>query len=169
KMSIEAWVYPITYTGYHEAILSKPGNYTFYLMPDGRLGCYLYGPKPQDYYVSDSIVPINQWSHIAPTYDGEKLKFYINGKPDREIPLSGQFKPCLDRIHNIEYQKFPLYFGVEDIPRVSNAIPHFWHGQLDEVRILNRVLSEGEIKCDYERRKYCPIEPSILLGQEEQE
>jgi hypothetical protein len=131
-------------------------------MADGRLSCYLYGPKPEDYYYSKTPLLPDNWSYIALIYDGEKLRFYINGKLDNEITLGGKFKPCLDRIHNIEYQKASLYFGYDPLsPGVK-----YWNGSLDEVRILSRVLLNGEIKADYERRTYARSEPRVTIGEE---
>lgn len=162
KMSIEFWVNPLTYSNY-TPVIYKPGSYGLFIMADGRLCSYLYGPKPEDYYFSTSPITCEVWSHIALTYDGNWLKFYINGELDNEIPLTGKLIPCLDRIHNVEYQKSPLYFGLDLMP----PGPNYFAGILDEVRILGRVLSKKEIKADFERRTYYPVEPLIAIGEEE--
>jgi hypothetical protein len=72
-------------------------------------------------------------------------------------------KPCLDRIHNVDYETASLYFGYEPNPLGAR----FFSGVIDEVRILARVLPDGEIKADYERRKYSSVEPQVTLGEEE--
>ena len=50
----------------------------------------------------------------------------------------------------------------------KNAVcPYFFDGIIDEVMILNKSLSAGEIKAQYERRKYTSPEPTISISKEE--
>jgi len=175
KISIEAWVNPLTATDStdYRPIISKIGNYSLYLTKDNRLACFFYGPKPEDYYFSNSPITPNVWSHLVITYDGDNIRFYLNGRLDNKIPLEGMIKPCLDRIHNVDYETAPLYFGYEPNPRFGTELtaevlaPRFFSGVIDEVRVLARVLPDGEIKADYERRKYSSVEPQVTLGEEE--
>ncbi len=164
KISIEAWVMPATLTDY-TPVIYKPGSYALYIMADGKLCTYLYGPKPENYYSSESAVKTGAWSHIALTYDNEYLRLYINGKPDNKIALTGNLISCLDRIHGMEYQKSDLYFGLDLMP----PGPNYFSGAMDEIRILNRVLPDEEIKSDYYRRQYCPAVPKVEIGQEEKQ
>ncbi|MBI4834256.1 MAG: DUF2341 domain-containing protein [Planctomycetes bacterium] len=164
KISIEAWIKPATLTDY-TPVIYKPGSYALYIMADGKLCTYIYGPRPENYYSSESAVKAGDWSHITLTYDNEYLRFYINGSPDNKIALTGDLISCLDRIHGVEYQKSDLYFGIDLMP----PGPNYFSGAMDEIRILSRVLGDGEIKADYQRRQYCPAGPTIEIGQEEAE
>ncbi|MBU5678908.1 MAG: DUF2341 domain-containing protein [Candidatus Aenigmarchaeota archaeon] len=49
----------------------------------------------------------------------------------------------------------------------TNPLMIFNPGILDEVRIYNRALSEGEIRAHYYRKKYASVEPSYVIGSEE--
>jgi len=165
KLSIEAWVNPTSFSTY-SPIICKRGQYILSLMTEGKATCYLWGPKPETYYISKNPLPLNTWTYLAVTYDGEFLRFYLNSELDSEVPLTGVIQPALDRIHNIDYRTAPLYIGHDAHPsRYSSG--RFWCGNLDEIRILKRVLSAGEIRCNYESRAYAPIEPVIILGEEE--
>ncbi len=159
NLSLEAWVYPTSYTS-HATILTKEGEYYFQVNQSGNLGCYLYGPKPETYYYSKGIVPLNQWSHIALTYDGQTIRFYINEKLDTGIEAKGAIMPCLDKVHGIDYKSSFLWLGN------YRAEPGFaWNGMLDEVRILKRTLALEEIQAGAEYRKYIPGKINIETGK----
>jgi hypothetical protein len=60
----------------------------------------LYGLEPTGYQCSNSRVKLNQWTHIAVTYDGAEIKFYINGEQDENvIRASGKIKSTTNPIH----------------------------------------------------------------------
>lgn len=163
RLSLEAWVCPtarIGAQGQYAAILSKRGMYALYLNAEGKISYYLWGPKPRDYHTSKSALPLNEWSHIAVTYNGQQVSFYLNGRLDNEVKVNGLIRPMLGRVHD---QKSPLYIGNDPNPEYSR----FFQGAIDEVRILRRILSEGEVKADYERRAYASAEPELSLGEEE--
>jgi len=159
NLSLEAWVYPTSYTS-HATILTKEGEYYFQVNRSGNLGCYLYGPKPETYYYSKGIVPLNQWSHIALTYDGQTIRFYINEELDTGIEAKGTVMPCLDRVHGVDYKNSFLWLGN------YRSEPGFaWNGMLDEIRILKRTLTLEEIKAGAEYRKYIPDKINIETGK----
>jgi hypothetical protein len=73
------------------------------------------------------------WAHIAATYDGTVARIYVNGilKATQEIFI---------RLQN---SSFPLTIGTEDLRTES---PRTFQGQIDEVRVWNRALSEQDIQ-----------------------
>ena len=73
---------------------------------------------------------VGQWTHVAVTYDGGRLKSYINGELKQDRPVSGT--------------KFNLS-GDLSIGRAFIG-ENFWKGQIDGLAIYNRALSAGEIK-----------------------
>jgi hypothetical protein len=78
-------------------------------------------------------LPINEWYHIAATYDGSLIKYYVNGCKVNELPATG------DLVQN----NLIAAIGA----RPGNAVPveHF-RGNIDEVRIWNLVRTETEIQ-----------------------
>ena len=76
---------------------------------------------------------LNRWYHVAGTYDGQYIRYYVNGCLIIENPASGQlFQNNLD----VGIGNRSLYF--QDIEQ--------FYGQIDEVRIWNVCRSENEIK-----------------------
>ncbi|MCC6461615.1 MAG: T9SS type A sorting domain-containing protein [Saprospiraceae bacterium] len=87
------------------------------------------GPgTPQSSAVNFSSDP-DGWHHIAATYSGASLLLYLDGK------LSSTLTPA-----PMTTDTLPLFFG-----RKSGAMSNYFNGQLDEVRIFNRQLSQTEI------------------------
>ena len=85
-------------------------------------------------------IPENAWTHLVVVVDraNAKTKYYFNGKLDsaQDIP--------------------PAFKGALDVKGGDLSIGSPWQpflGLLDEVKIYNRVLIEGEIKASYEKEK----------------
>lgn len=73
----------------------------------------------------------NQWYHLAATFDGSSLKAYVNG----------------DLITtNTQAQGIPTW-EPESLKIGRHAAgPWYFRGSVDEVRVYNRALTQGEIK-----------------------
>ena len=75
------------------------------------------------------------WYFITGTYDGNTMKLYLNG----DILAS-------KHVGNISFgNDKPLYFSYNNV----SSFPYYLDGVLDEVRIYNNALSEGEISLLY--------------------
>ena len=70
------------------------------------------------------------WHHVAGTYDGTQLKLYIDGGLAAMMNYEG----------SIASSTYPVNIG-----RNSQETDRLYEGSIDEVRIYNRALSEGEI------------------------
>src|SRR5262249_7873765 len=79
-----------------------------------------------------SALPLNTWSHLAETYDGSSLKLYVNGVLVSSRALTG----------SITTSGSPLRIG-------GNSVwGEYFNGLIDEVRVYNRALSQGEVQAD---------------------
>ena len=76
-------------------------------------------------------IPLDDWVHVAVTYDGATLTFYVQGIAER----------VTDRTYVFGTTTEPLIVGMNFL-----AGQHFLNGCMDELRIHNRALSEQEIK-----------------------
>jgi hypothetical protein len=143
SFTIAAWIYLESYRGWaslvtkgdkpnisNYAIQQSEPNDPLYGTIYGKLrfsGCVAFStPLPE----SATVLPLQTWHFVAVTFDGAQVRFYLNGVQDGSGSLTGPL--CTN--------DQPLYIGV-DFPLTTE----YWHGAIDELRIWNTTLSEGEI------------------------
>jgi hypothetical protein len=84
-------------------------------------------------YDGTKALPSNDFGHIAVTYDGAKMKIYVNGV----------FDTSQDRGAQNTDTATPVLIGA----RMTNGVPsELFTGVLDEVAIFNVALTEEQIK-----------------------
>ena len=142
--TLAAWVNPASHGSYDE-ILSKWGavfpvthnGYTFSIHPDGRsyVAVSSNGTDAGANVFTTTTIPLNAWTHLAGTYDGSKLRIYINGVLNNEMLYSGGVFPTLDNLS---------IGGVIGGAGVGDGIS-FFDGKIDEVMIYNRALNGSEL------------------------
>jgi len=80
---------------------------------------------------------INEWYFLAVTYDGTKIRFFINGI-------------CMDsasRSGSLQTSSIPLRFGRRG--GSSNSLNCWFAGKIDDIGIWNRALTRDEIQFLY--------------------
>ncbi|MEM9818787.1 MAG: LamG-like jellyroll fold domain-containing protein, partial [Cyanobacteria bacterium P01_D01_bin.6] len=90
----------------------------------------LSGAVGSDDWLSNGTITAGQWHHVAVTYDGSNIQFYIDGQLDSSFAKSN------------------LTFGNSDAGLLLGADlagTHF-DGVLDDARVYNRALEIGEIE-----------------------
>jgi hypothetical protein len=138
-MTLEAWVKPSAAGGWRTVLLKEGTGNMAYEM-------YSNNPdisRPAAYFTTaggtlraatgTAVLPTNAWTHLAATYDGTNMRFYVNGVLVRDVLRSG----------SILNTAGPLHIG-------GNQVwgGEFFAGLIDEVRIYNRALSAAEIGSD---------------------
>jgi hypothetical protein len=117
--------------------MKKKKNYEnkYLKLYNQRLMFYLYYTTGESTTGSGSL-PLNQWVHVAATYDGSFTKTYINGVFSVSRSATGD---VADSTAN-------MYIGRsnQEIDPLSGG-PSF-KGMIDDVRFYNRALSESEIE-----------------------
>ncbi len=86
------------------------------------------------YYITENKLTLNTWQHVALTYDGASVKFYINGI-EAGINSSGVTGTLSGAMHN---STEPISLGAR-----GGALNY--RGDMDEVRIWTRALTTTEI------------------------
>ena len=94
---------------------------------------------------------MEEWYHVAVTYDGTNQKIYVNGSLDNTE--ASAITPATTNV--------PLYIG-----RTLGLAPDNSDGFIDEVRIYNRALSAAEIQALYKSGtvKYATPSDTGLVG-----
>jgi Concanavalin A-like lectin/glucanases superfamily len=78
--TVELWVYPTSYTAQNTLFAKRVASSTttsyqgYLAATTGIIGFYQGTLYPSGY-----AVPLNQWSHVAYTYDGNNITIYVNG------------------------------------------------------------------------------------------
>jgi hypothetical protein len=150
KLTVTAWAYAYTAPDAYNTLVSRqrennghpdqfflgfglknndPANVTYKWHLSTTVG--IYGG---DCYQNKPVV--EEWVHMAGTYDGAKLRLYVNGKKICESTLTGNIPVDLDTN--------PITIGLEENGAAKNKDEEF-DGKIDEVRIYNRALSDAEI------------------------
>jgi hypothetical protein len=142
-MTIEAWVNASATSGSWRTVLMKEDltglAYSLYAH-DGaplaggtnRAAGYVRIAGGDQASRSTAALPLNTWTHLAVTYGGGTIRFYVNGVQVASRALSG----------GIAITGQPL--------RIGGNAPwgEFFSGLIDEVRVYNRALTAAEIQTD---------------------
>jgi hypothetical protein len=140
--TLSAWV---RYTGVQNdltldrwEVLEKAGAYWMNVRTNGlvRVGGFYGGCTNPAWQNLDSTRALkkNTWRHVATTYDGTRLRVYIDGRAAGSKAITG--RTCVSGQ--------PLAVGAKNAP-AKGLLEAFWDGRLDDVRIYNRALSATEI------------------------
>ncbi len=138
-LTISVWLLPIgpgsnpTWGG---IIVNKEGEYEVNRLPNGTIAWALANSDPGwTWTLTGFVAPEDVWTHIILVYDAGQVLFYANGDlvfAYGGAGLIGDFHPDEDE----------LRIGSRQFPTLDE---HF-EGRIDEVRIYNRALSDGEIR-----------------------
>ncbi len=132
-LSIEAWVY-MEIPGSYPTVVSKSGGnwgYIFEFLTDtGQINLYLDGANPSWANVAEAAVGLEEWTHIVASFDGDTVRYYVNGDPSGEYAATGD--PILSNEDNVH------------IGRRRVDEPYNFTGIIDEVRIYNRAIDAAE-------------------------
>jgi glucose/arabinose dehydrogenase len=139
-MTIEAWVRPTTRSNWDTVVMKGYGStgraYALYAgNNNGRPAATVRISSSERSTSGGSSLPLNTWSHLAMTYGGGRLRVYVNGLQVSSTSVSGSIRTSSD----------PLTIGG------SSVWGRWFAGQLDEVRIYNRALTQTEIQSGMNR------------------
>jgi hypothetical protein len=152
ELTLEAWVFPKTIQG-NNAVINKdwrpPMAICCYEMSinNGQLQAAIQAEVPAAWFWTGSgMVEAEKWSHIAVTYDGEKIKTYVNGVFQSEADTTG--KICTNDA--------PFKVG-----RRMWGDGEPYEGTIDEVRVSSVVRYESNF--DIPTHVFSPDEHTAIL------
>jgi hypothetical protein len=142
-VTLSAWVYVAAYHDDQRIISKETGTTQPYSIYSLLLGSgvntdiveFRLGLEGQDRVIvpSNSTLPLDQWTHVAATFNGTHARIYINGVLDKTQLISGILR------HNDN----PVYIGG------SQFYSRFFEGRIDEARIYAHALSDEQISSLY--------------------
>lgn len=147
QLSATAWVYPTAYPSELSSILSNDTNYEFHLDSGGRL-YWWWGSSS---FTSATVVPLNQWSHIAITFNSaagvRRQRIYINGVLDAN---TNNWQGTLQANNCNFYIGGDVATGSCDLISGRN-----FRGRIDEVKLYNYELDASEVAADMTLGRQC--------------
>lgn len=128
-MTVEAWVFRNNANNC-ETILSHSYTQSWWFGFCDKLRFYRSGGAFAD---ADQTVPAGQWCHVAASYDGKAVSFYINGQPAGTRALT----------HNGADFTGPVIVG-------GDPGGYVFSGSLDEIRLWSTARTGAEIAAGME-------------------
>jgi PKD repeat protein len=138
-MTLEAWVNAASLSSWRSVLLKERTNglsYSLYATdpynsPSGPSAFINTGGSDQSGASPTALAP-NTWTHLAATYDGSTLRYYVNGVLKASQKLSG----------SIVTSGGALRIG-------GNKVwGEYFQGTIDDVRIYNQALTQSAIQTD---------------------
>jgi len=135
-MTLEAWVYPQSQVSWNTIILKESSgglSYALYSSDVANLPASYFNNGSSDRPVSGpNGLPVNQWTHLVASYDGQYQRLYVNGIEVAQSAQNGL----------IQQSDGLLRIG-------GNSVwGEYFKGYIDEVRIYNRALTATEVNAN---------------------
>ena len=137
EITLAAWVVPMDIANGQDNEWIDKGDHSWALKEkgDGNFEFFIYnGNWFYPWFMMDETYS-TAWNHFAGTYDGMTLKTYVNGDSVQSLEHVGQIDLSTHEVH---------------LGHNSEVVDRFFEGQLDEVMIYDRALTNEEIKSIYE-------------------
>ena len=154
QMSIEAWVFPTgPLAAFEQTIIARGGSSLSFFNGTWKMGLRNRFPTYTSHnghgLQSAVEIPLNDWSHLAITFDGlESLRLYVNGA----LVSRATGSPATFTLGPLKYDPAPVPVTIgADWKRTlepdweSHVISSPFHGRIDEVALYNRALTADEI------------------------
>lgn len=143
SLTIEAWVYPYNNNTSWMILGKQEPNQRIYIGSNAN-GIWDFGIDTSDWDnpPSDGTKPsvdVNQWQHIVLTLDNGTAKLYKDGEY------------AFSKTYTVFTSSLMLALGANNS---NGSIAYEFPGRIDKVIILNRVLTDSEIKQRYNEAIY---------------
>jgi len=110
-----------------QRVVGRSSMYGFYVRGRSTSLVWFVKTKPNTWKSVKADIPLKKWTHVAGTFDGRKMRLYVNGKLAAEADNPGETFTG----------KTPLYIGAE-----AGTKKYRFLGQIDEVRVSKIARTE---------------------------
>ena len=139
QMTVEAWIKVNSFAGDYRCIIGKIGwsnssdwSYNFHITDNGALHFNFINTAGTSFPVNSPVaVPVNEWHHVAATYNGSQIKLFIDGLQVASLAASGNIR------QNNQVVKIGSWWSSD---------PNYFDGKLNEVRLWNYARSQSQIQ-----------------------
>ncbi len=151
-LTLEAWIYPTAWKTniYDGNVINKEyntSNYGYMLRvgASGKLNFAIGDGTWRELNSTNAVLSLNTWQHIAGTYDGTKMRIYVDGVAVDSTTTTISISNAIGT---------PLILGGH-----TNYV-RYYQGMMDEVKIWNRCLSEKQLN-DGMTKEICAKTPGL--------
>jgi hypothetical protein len=133
SVAVSAWIRPTATGAYDRMIVNKEGEYEVALV-NNEIKWALANTSPGwAWHHTGVFVESGRWSHVVISYDGVQVKTYLNGQLAETYSASGG-------IGDVNVAHNELRIGAR-----SNPAGSFFAGQIDDVHVYTRAVSDAEV------------------------
>lgn len=139
QFTLEAWIFPTVLSGSHQAVIARGSSTN----DDDSWWLGVFNGKPRFWsnhmglgmamLEAPSPIPLNQWTHLAISFDGAK-RLYVNGA---QIAWQGVLGGLV-----YDDAAVPVTIGSD---WTANSSSYHFNGKVDEVAMYNRALTVNEV------------------------
>jgi len=131
------------------ASLASPGFHDA-LVADGRVGQLVFAFQPADAsharaFASSQRLVLGRWTHVAVTFDGSVVRFYLDGQLDAQYATRGQIQPSPAPLlvgNYFDTRRLSRFSGELRLETGGDDNPYYaFEGLIDELRISNTARS----------------------------
>ncbi len=104
--------------------------------------------NPRRHVLSNTSTQEGVWQHVAGVYDGQEIKIYVDGVLENQTALDGNI---------VSNEDFPALEFQLSIGRWNRPAFRRFTGDIDEVRVFDKALSEEDINAYLTKTRECKI------------
>ncbi len=144
--TISAWVRMTSFAGSPTIVMigngsnGVAGNEIWWgFDTSGRLGHNFDGTSGAE---SNTLLSLNTWAHAVLRRSGSAVEMF----------LDGMLVSTFTRAQTLNFSTCPLFLGTDADSGCSGNLGNYFHGQMDDVRVYDRALSNEEVIVLYNMR-----------------
>ncbi len=128
-LTILGWAKPVTYGSGSATFVEKAYGTSYILYLDSSTEGMIFSVNGIDCTSNATIITLNTWQHIAATYNGTVVRFYVNGVE----------RGTCSNVGSVGTDTSDVQIGNDD------TLTTAFDGYLDDVRIYGQALTQNDI------------------------